>query len=64
MRTPVDERLRHETALYDFRFSCEDCQHFDEELARCAEGYPVSEHIRRDLDRPDLLFCKLFEGGR
>jgi hypothetical protein len=64
VRTPVDERLRREAALYDFRFSCEDCQHFDEVQSRCAEGYPVEEHLRRDFERPDLLFCKLFEGGR
>jgi hypothetical protein len=64
MRTPVDDELRRETALFDFRFSCEDCQHFDEVGQRCVEGYPTDEHLRRDLDRPDLLFCKLFEGGR
>jgi len=64
MRTPIDERLKHETALYDFRFSCRDCQHFDEVETRCAEGYPLDEHLRSDLDRPDLLFCKIFEGGR
>jgi hypothetical protein len=64
MRTPVDERLRREAQLFDFRFSCHDCQHFDEEQKRCAEGYPTREHIRADFEREDLLFCKLFEGGR
>ncbi len=64
LRTPVDDRLRREAALYAFRFACTDCQHLDEVLTRCAEGYPIDEHVRGDLDRPDILFCKLFEGGR
>lgn len=64
MRTKVDDTLRREAVLYDFRFSCRDCQHFDEVTSSCAEGYPIDEHIRSDLERPDLLFCKIFEGGR
>ena len=64
MLTNIDDTLLLEAALFYFRFSCRDCQHFDEVRERCAEEYPTAEHLRSDLERPDLLFCKIFEGGR
>jgi acetone carboxylase gamma subunit len=61
MKTMVDQRLRSEATRYRLRFACPDCAYFDFRVGSCAEGYPVEEHLRTDLERSDLLFCKLFE---
>jgi acetone carboxylase gamma subunit len=63
VRTHIDERFRLEVAQYGLRFSCPDCAYFAPEVQACSEGYPVHEHLRTDLNREDLLFCKLFEAG-
>lgn len=60
MRTPVDERLRSEARRFALRFSCADCVHRDAADA-CSLGFPVEEHARPDLERPELVFCKAFE---
>jgi hypothetical protein len=62
VRTLVDARLRTEAARYSFRFSCDDCAHFDEAGARCSLSYPAAP--RRDaLDGDHIELCKDFELG-
>jgi hypothetical protein len=62
MKTSVDELLRREARLYELRFGCEACVHFDAPRALCANGYPVVAHHGIDLEQAsELLFCKEFE---
>ncbi len=62
MRTPVDSRLLDEAARFAFRFSCDDCAHFDADRERCSLGYPAAP--RRDaLERAHLELCKDFDLG-
>lgn len=58
MKTEVDEKLREETAQFDFRFRCDDCVHFDGE--KCIHGYPTEPH-RQSLLRKFVVFCKEHE---
>jgi hypothetical protein len=60
--TRVDELLRREARLYELRFGCEACVHFDATGERCANGYPTDAHRGVDLEQAlELLFCKEFE---
>ncbi len=62
MKTTVDARLRLEAARFSFRFSCDDCAHFEETGARCSLSYPAAP--RRDaLEGDHLELCKGFELG-
>ena len=63
MQSHVDERLRREAADFRFVFSCEACAYFDPDRAICSEGYPTAPHLRADLERVHVVFCKLFEGA-
>jgi hypothetical protein len=62
VRTQVDDRLRREAARFSLRFACDDCAHFDADVAggRCSLGYPAAPR-RESLDAPDLELCKSFE---
>jgi hypothetical protein len=62
MRTVVDKTLRDEAARFRLRFACDDCAHFSVERARCAHGYAAAPRAR-DLEAPELTFCKEFELG-
>ena len=60
VKTHVDLRLREEARAYAFRFACEDCAHFDTELARCSLSYEAAP--RRDaLGGTRIELCKTFE---
>ncbi|HEY8039564.1 MAG TPA: hypothetical protein VIF15_07210 [Polyangiaceae bacterium] len=60
MKTTVDARLRAEATRFVFRFSCDDCAHFDPASQRCSLGYPAAP--RRDaLAAPHLELCKEYE---
>jgi hypothetical protein len=62
VKLPVDARLLDEAARFAFRFSCDDCAHFDERRERCSLGYPAAP--RRDaLATPHLELCKDYELG-
>lgn len=63
MHSRVDDRLRAEASRFAFRFACPDCAYFDETHGLCSEGYPLGLHVRRDLERSEVVFCKLFEGA-
>jgi hypothetical protein len=63
MRTLVDARLRTEAERFRLRFACADCVYFAADERRCSEGYPIAPHERRDLERTEVVFCKLFEGA-
>jgi hypothetical protein len=63
MKTRVDERLCAEVVRFRLKFTCPDCAYFDDVTERCSEGYPAEEHLSGDLDRAELIFCKLFEAG-
>lgn len=63
MRSLIDEKLRRETARFAFVFSCDACAYFDPDRALCSEGYPSDAHSRADLERDEVVFCKLFEGA-
>lgn len=63
MKTRIDERLRTEAVKYRFRFTCQDCAHFDDVEKRCSEGYPIEEHVDGSLRGEEVLFCKLWEGA-
>jgi hypothetical protein len=62
VKTPVDARLREESARFALRFRCDDCVHFRSETAACAHGYPTDEH-RGPVEGPFVVFCKEFELG-
>ncbi len=62
MRTPVDDRLRHEAATFGLCYACEHCAHFVAESGECAEGYPNEGHRDTRIETaPSLEFCKSFE---
>lgn len=62
MITRVDPRLQAEARTFALRFTCEDCAHFDPELARCGNGFPTAPHREIDLQvQRELEFCKGFE---
>jgi hypothetical protein len=62
MRTPVDARLRLEVVRYAFRFTCDECAHFDAESELCSFDYPAAP--RRDaLEASEVELCKAFELG-
>jgi hypothetical protein len=41
-----------------FRYACEDCAYFVDDVEACAHGYPTGPHRRQ---APLLVFCKEFE---
>jgi hypothetical protein len=56
----VDDPLRTEAKRFVFRFSCDDCAHFDANASLCSLGYPPAP--RRDaLGHTHLELCKEFE---
>jgi hypothetical protein len=60
MRTNVDDQLREEAQRFAFRFSCEDCAHFDASASHCSLAYPPAP--RRDALRlTHLELCKEFD---
>lgn len=63
MKTRVDQQLRDETLKFRLHFSCRHCVYFDDVQEVCSEEYPIEEHLSAELEREELLFCKLFEGG-
>ncbi|HVW25916.1 MAG TPA: hypothetical protein VHC69_11125 [Polyangiaceae bacterium] len=64
MKTVVDGRLRLEAAVFDLRYACEHCAHFDSPSGECSQGFPNDEHRRRLLESTaSLTFCKSFELG-
>jgi hypothetical protein len=50
---------------YGFRFTCEECAHFDERSGACVHGFPNELHRRARYERsprPDaIVFCKDFD---
>jgi hypothetical protein len=64
MRTLVDARLREEAERFSFRFSCDDCVHFDEgaPVGRCSLRYPAAPR-RTALAHEHVELCKEFELG-
>lgn len=63
MRTLVDDRFREEARRFKLRFTCDSCAYFAPEREACSEGYPTAEHRSDDLQRAEIVFCKLFEGA-
>ena len=62
MQTVVDDELCREAALYQLRFGCEHCAHFDPDRRTCAEGFPNGPHLGVRLEESAFLeFCKSFE---
>jgi hypothetical protein len=62
MISQVDERLRREAELFELRFGCESCAHFEPERARCGDGFPTAPHVGVQLAVVEsMLFCKGFE---
>jgi hypothetical protein len=68
MRTLVDDRLRGEARLYDYRFACEDCAHAagtpgepqHHGLIACSLGFPAAPR-RSALADSHMTLCKAFE---
>jgi hypothetical protein len=52
-------------SAYSFRFTCEDCAHFDERDGTCLHGFPNRLHRLARYEgspRPDVIvFCKDFD---
>ncbi|HSQ65795.1 MAG TPA: hypothetical protein VLM85_21385 [Polyangiaceae bacterium] len=68
MRTPLaspeGERLLVEASRFALRYTCDDCAHFDEQLAACGHGYPTTPHRAARLPQAgEIVFCKEFELG-
>jgi len=60
VKLPVDARLLDEAARFAFRFSCDDCAHFDARRERCSLGYPPAPR-REALTGLHLELCKAYE---
>jgi hypothetical protein len=64
VKTMVDRRLRTEVTVFELRYACEHCAHFDSPSGECSQGYPNDEHREGLLDSAaSLTFCKSFELG-
>lgn len=62
MITEVDARLREDIIKYAFKFSCEDCHHFEQRPSACSLGFDVAAHRLRVVEPGDqVVFCKAFE---
>ena len=63
MRLEPNPLFREECGLFELRFTCRDCAHFDLPAASCAHGYPVADHLDPPPDAlgSELVFCKEFE---
>ncbi|HEY1954884.1 MAG TPA: hypothetical protein VGH28_04715 [Polyangiaceae bacterium] len=61
MKTPVDARLADEAQRFRFRFTCDDCRHFQSE--RCGDGWSTDEHRLPLAHGGVVVFCKEFEMG-
>jgi len=60
VKLAVDARLLDEALRFAFRFSCDDCAHFDDGRERCSLGYPAAPR-RQALAGPTLELCKAYE---
>jgi len=60
VKTRVEARFLREARVFDFRFACDDCAHFDARGERCSLAYPAAPR-RDDLGRTHLELCKSFE---
>jgi hypothetical protein len=52
-------------SAYAFRFTCEDCAHFDERDGGCVHGFPNGLHRLARYERSprplSIVFCKDFD---
>jgi hypothetical protein len=62
VRTRVDSRLRAEAETFAFRFSWDDCAHFEPTESACSLSFAAAPR-RTDLDGTHLELCKAFELG-
>ena len=61
----IELRFQEESQQYNFRYTCDDCMHFNAKEERCMDFYPT-ERLRIEnhpvrLGEKDWLFCKCFE---
>ncbi|HMJ09824.1 MAG TPA: hypothetical protein VK524_00390 [Polyangiaceae bacterium] len=64
MKSRVDAQFRTEVRVFDLRYTCESCAHYEPEGKLCGNGYPTEPHRARELlDVRELLFCKQYELG-
>jgi hypothetical protein len=62
VKTAVDGRLRVEVVVFELRYACEHCAHFDPASEKCSQGYPNEEHRQTPLESAaSVTFCKSFE---
>ena len=67
MEVPFDSIFDTQRVKYNFRFTCEDCVHFDGHTESCIHEFPNQMHrMHRYTDSPrpkTILFCKDFDLG-
>ena len=65
MEVPFTKRFEEQRRRYAFRFTCEDCAHFDPRDGSCLHEFPNEMHRRgyyKEPPRPaTILFCKDFD---
>jgi hypothetical protein len=65
MEVRFDPEFDAQRSAYSFRFTCEDCAHFDERGGDCLHGFPNRLHRLARYEgspRPDVIvFCKDFD---
>lgn len=63
MKIEQDAKFREQRERFRLRFTCEHCALFDDENAKCAHGYPTTEHREARYQDPSarIVFCKHFE---
>jgi len=58
-------RFEAQRREFSFRFTCEDCAHFDEATGECLHGFPNGLHregrYAGDPGPATILFCKDFD---
>lgn len=61
----ANDEFRAEQVKFDFRYRCEDCEHYAVPTDACSLGFPVELFGRGDhrcrLDDGRLVFCKYYE---
>ncbi len=64
MKQAIDDELLEQARVFDLKFACQDCAHFDASHDLCVHGY-TDRPTQADLRRPggNLAFCKEFELG-
>lgn len=67
MDFPFSEEFKSQAAIYNLKYRCADCGHFNSDSLNCSFEYPIGEHkyfyiMKFPKQSPaKFSFCKYFE---